>query len=322
MARTYRRRNQAPTCWRQFTWVIFAFAAFSRAGLAFTVKHNVVSRMPCNSAPAAPASFDIPPGSWSFEGAIPMTGSNTSAHRAGTGRYAYAQTNFRGFCCELRMAKKSYLSHETSATANQARSVESCNGDQASDSRDLHQHSRLSGISSSLLIAALMSFGIIFYSATPSAADDNAPTPPATAAAVDNSMGMDWNGSGAGGSMQWVPDPTISPSNDPDIDTATNEKSAIESSGAKPKDETDATSEPLIDEYGSELPPATAKPFDYQGAADDLFASPSSPSPSPTTQMKADGGNAFDDSRFSMDKDDKEVVENLSFRLYDGRSKR
>ena len=76
------------------------------------------------------------------------------------------------------------------------------------------------------------------------------------------------------------------------------------------------TAEPLIDEYGSELPLTTAKPFDYQGAADDLFASPSSPSPSPTAQMKADRSNAFDDSRFSMDKDDKEVVENLSFRLY------
>ena len=321
--RTYRRRNQARTGWRQFPSVIFAFAAFSRAGLAFTVTHNVVSRTPCNSAPAAaPASFDILPCFTLLDGTIPTTGSNRSAHRAGNGRYAYAQTNIRGYYGELRMVEKSYLSHETSATANQACSGESCNGDQASDSRDPHQHSRLSGISSRVLIAALISFGIMFYSATPSAADDSAPTPPATAAAVDNSMGMDWNGSGAGGSMQWVPDPTISQSKDSDIDTATNEK--VESSGAKPKDDTDETSEPLIDEYGSELPPATAtaKPFDYQGAADDLFASPSSPSPSPTTQMKADGGNAFDDSRFSMDKDDKEVVENLSFRLYDGRSKR
>ena len=162
----------------------------------------------------------------------------------------------------------------------------------------------------------------MFYSATPSVADDSAPTPPATAAAIDNGMGMDWNGSGAGGSMQWVPDPSISPSKGPDIETATNENRAAESNGEKLKDETDATSEPLIDEYGSELPPTTAKPFDYQGAADDLFASPPSPSPAPTTQTKTEGGNAFDDSRFSMDTDDKEVVENLSFKLYDGRSKR
>ena len=318
MARMYLRRNQVPTGWRQFTWVIFAFAAFSRSGLALTVKHNVVSRTPCNSA----ASFDIPSCSTLLDGTIPTTGSNRSAHRAGNGRYAYAQANVRDYCGELRVAEKSYLSHETSATANQACSGESCNGDQASDSRDPHQHSRLSGISSRVLIAALISFGIMFYSATPSAADDSAPTPPATAAAIDNGMGMDWNGSGAGGSMQWVPDPTISPSKDSDIDTATNENFAAESNGEKPNDETDVTAEPLIDEYGSELPLTTAKPFDYQGAADDLFALPSSPSPSPTAQMKADRSNAFDDSRFSMDKDDKEVVENLSFKLYDGRSKR
>ena len=218
------------------------------------------------------------------------------------------------------MAENSSLSHETLATANQASSGETCNGDQASNSRD--PHSRLRDISSSILIAALISSGTMFYSATPSAADDSASTfapttPPAATTATD--MGMDWNGSGAGGSMQWVPDPTISPSKDPDIDTAAdNEKSAVESNDEKPKDETVATAEPLIDEYGSELPPATTKPFDYKGAADDLFASPS---PSPTTQTKTEGGNAFDDSRFSMDKDDKEVVENLSFKLYDGRSK-
>ena len=324
---TYRRCNEARTGLRQFPSVIFAFAAFSRAGLAFTVKRNFVSRTPCNSAPAAPASFDIPPCFTLLDGTIPTTGSNKSAHRAGNGRYASTQTNFRGYCGELRMAEKSYLSHETSATANQACSGESCNCDQASNRRGLHQHSRLSGISSSVLMATLISFGIMFYSATPSAADDSAPTsttlspttPPAATTAIDNGMGMDWNGSGTGGSMQWVPDPTISPSKDSDID---NENSAAESNGEKPKDETDATAEPLIDEYGSELPLTTAKPFDYQGAADDLFASPSSPSPAPTTQMKADGGNAFDDSRFSMDKDDKEVVENLSFKLYDGRSKR
>ena len=174
--RTYRRRNQARTGWRQFNSVIFAFAAFSRSGLAFIVKHNVVSRTPHNSAPAAPASFGIPPCSTLLDGTIPMTGSNKSAHRAGNVGYASAQTNIRGYCGELRMAEKSYLSHETSATANQACSGESCIGDQASNNRGLHQHSRLSVVPS-LLIATLMSFGIMFYAATPSAADDSAPTP-------------------------------------------------------------------------------------------------------------------------------------------------
>mmetsp|Transcript_28656 Transcript_28656/g.83006 ORF Transcript_28656/g.83006 Transcript_28656/m.83006 type:complete len:224 (-) Transcript_28656:31-702(-) len=221
------------------------------------------------------------------------------------------------------------------------------------------------------------------------------------------SMGMDWNGSGAGGTMQWVPDPAPAiPSKSTDADTSKidNEKSDGESNLenkpdetkevpqisktdetdvavptideygleiTEPKDAGDAsfkppedsasaiisddsskekplssTGEPVsadtVDEYGSvigggdadnakesadtapvESPALTAtlpaKPFDYQAAADDLIASP--PSPSLVEPKKAESSKTFDDSRFAMDKEDEEVVETLSFKLYDGRSK-
>ena len=62
------------------------------------------------------------------------------------------------------------------------------------------------------------------------------------------------------------------------------------------------------------------KPFDYQAAADDLFATTPS-MPSSTAETNTDKNKPFDDSRFAMDKEDEEVVEELSFRLYDSRSK-
>jgi len=203
------------------------------------------------------------------------------------------------------------------------------------------------------VFAAFLSSSIAFGPTLPAVATDTAnvdtasattSSAPVTSVAATSppsssgyNIGMDWNGSGSGGSTQWVPDPAIpsvrtettgadtpSASND-----ATNQKMAE-------ADETEAQA-PTIDEFGSEItvevgegssddpkgntgdaPPL--KPFNYQEAADDLIASPSPP-PLPV-QSNKDENKPFDDSRFAMDNEDGDVVESLSFKLYDGRNNR
>ena len=266
----------------------------------------------------------------------------------------------------------------------------------------------------------------MFYPALPSLASDgleSVPTgtsetsPPATtaatspaansaygngAAAAGIGMGMgDWSGTGAGGTMQWVPDPVMPPASTSIekgiFETANSRSNQEEKETVAPsadnltpptneaaqetkRIDTAEAAEPTIDEYGLEItetdtrnlqekresskssssplasndeaadnangasaldadisnghstadaskemtgastatPPT--KPFDYQAAADDLFATTPNIPPS-IAETNTNRNKPFDDSRFAMDKEDEEVVEELSFRLYDSRSK-
>ena len=225
------------------------------------------------------------------------------------------------------------------------------------------------------------------------------------AASAGMGMGIgDWSGTGAGGTMQWVPEPVMPPASTStekgigetagSIDSRSNqeEKETIVRSADNLTPPTNEAAketrridnveraEPTIDEYGLEItetdtrnsqekqesskssssplasndeaadnandasaldaaisnghstadaskemtgastatPPT--KPFDYQAAADDLFATTPNIPPS-IAETNTNRNKPFDDSRFAMDKEDEEVVEELSFRLYDGRSK-
>ena len=243
-------------------------------------------------------------------------------------------------------------------------------------------------------------------SAPPPAATITAPTTAANSgydAVAAMGMGMDWNGSGAGGSMQWVPDPVLPPSPSTEKGTSSGDAKVTRNSNGEetgtngPSADTTMpsnneaaqetrhtgdteTAEPTIDEYGLEITEtdtrnsqakqessksssssgsneqaadhannanglnagisnehdtadasnkmtdasianSSPKPFDYQAAADDLFATtPSTPSTTAETS-KLETSKTFDDSQYAMDKDDKEVVDGLGFKLYDGRNK-
>lgn len=264
-----------------------------------------------------------------------------------------------GHSSEPRAAEN--LSHDCDDARSASSSPAKCNNNDDGDVlfqgiKNAHDEMRSAMPFSELIFAALILMAAAISNPAMTslawAADDgadalsvngSAPPPVATSTATANAnsgydaaaaggigIGMgDWSGTGAGGTMQWVPDPVMPPSPSTEEGMVGDAAGFVDSNsdeGAKedvtPNDGNTTPpakdgAEPTIDEYGSEITEKDQKPFDYQSAADDLIKK-SMPS---TAKADTDKSKPFDDSRFAMDKEDKNVVEGLSFRLYDGRSK-